>query len=488
MKRILPILILSAISLYIFANIPYLHVYRNDDSFNSSRLGDVSSVQFLSTEWGDTLDGLVYHYVNGFTDTIPAFAIDSTVIGTNVPAIYINLLDYPDIDDLYKTGGFNKTTIYRAVIEIEGNGVYEDVPPTEVEFRGRGNTTWKYPKTPYRFKFPKKQSICGFTKAKTYALIANYLDGSLMKNTAALAFARALGMPYTNHTVPVNVFLNGRYKGAYFLTEKIGITGASVDIDEEKGMLFEIDKNYDEDFKFRYEFIHDSVLRYLPIMVKDPDLYELEANGVLDTLDAVSYFDIWQQDLRNVLDTIMTRPDSVSLADVLDINSVADFILVNHLSKNREIIHPKSVFFYKESLDSGQVYHFGPVWDFDWGFTYYGNDSKGKYDMTLLVDHPSVNGAYFFIKLMSNHEIRDTFDARFNKFRTELWPDVKEYLHNYKESMVPSAMLNGRRWPADPSRGTLSSFHIHERYDSLIQFIENRIQFIDTAANHGLWD
>ena len=34
------------------------------------------------------------------------------------------------------------------------------------------------------------------------------------------------------------------------LTEKIGINGASVDIDETTGILFELDTNYDEEFKF----------------------------------------------------------------------------------------------------------------------------------------------------------------------------------------------------------------------------------------------
>ena len=58
------------------------------------------------------------------------------------------------------------------------------------------------------------------------------------------------------------------------LTEAIGIRSNSVDIDEDNSILFEIDKNYDEEWKFM------SPLYNLPVMVKDPDMtFSFEMNS-----------------------------------------------------------------------------------------------------------------------------------------------------------------------------------------------------------------
>lgn len=57
-------------------------------------------------------------------------------------------------------------------------------------------------------------------KAKSFALIANYIDCSLMRNTVALWLANYLEMPFANHCIPVKVYFNGICKGQYMLTEK----------------------------------------------------------------------------------------------------------------------------------------------------------------------------------------------------------------------------------------------------------------------------
>lgn len=137
-------------------------------------------------------------------------------------------------------------------------------------------------------------------KAKTFALIANYIDPSLMRNPVALWTAQQLELPFSNHSVPVNVYLNGHYKGAYMMTEKIGIGGGSVDIDETTGMLFELDSNFDEDFKFNYYF-PNNYSKTLPVMVKDPDLTEVKP----DETERDTYFKQWQSDFTEMANAVV---------------------------------------------------------------------------------------------------------------------------------------------------------------------------------------
>lgn len=58
----------------------------------------------------------------------------------------------------------------------------------------------------------------------------------------------------------------------------------------------------------------------------------------------------------------------MDLSDCLDMESFVNYMLVYNICGNREILWPKSLYMYKRSIDD--VYHFGPVWDFDWAFSY----------------------------------------------------------------------------------------------------------------------
>jgi vacuolar-type H+-ATPase subunit F/Vma7 len=44
------------------------------------------------------------------------------------------------------------------------------------EIRGRGNSTWNFAKKPYRLKLSKKEGLFGLKKAKSWVLLADFLD------------------------------------------------------------------------------------------------------------------------------------------------------------------------------------------------------------------------------------------------------------------------------------------------------------------------
>lgn len=61
-------------------------------------------------------------------------------------------------------------------VKYKGNSVTisqaggSDLTDTDVEFKGRGNTTWTLDKRPYQFKLSSKAKVLGMDKAKTWLL------------------------------------------------------------------------------------------------------------------------------------------------------------------------------------------------------------------------------------------------------------------------------------------------------------------------------
>lgn len=179
-------------------------------------------------------------------------------------------------------------------------------------------------KKPYRLKFGKKISICGLNKAKKFVLLAGWTDGSLMQNVIAAKLGHILDVPYVCDMVPVDVILNGVYRGCYLLTNKPGINAGNVDIDEAHSIMWELDTAMDEEFTFR------SPIYNLPVMVKDPDMDETR-------------FLEWKEDFIK-MEQALTEGKA---DDWIDIPEYAAYRAVYEIMGNDEIGWPKSLKIYK---------------------------------------------------------------------------------------------------------------------------------------------
>ena len=134
-----------------------------------------------------------------------------------------------------------------------------------LNFRGRGNSTWKEDKKPYALKLNKKSDILGMPSHKRWCLLANYLDRTYMRNDIAFRLGEAAGLDWTPHGKFVEVVLNGQHKGNYYLSEQIKVAANRVNIDEFSDYLLENDSYYDEPFKFT------SALKNYFYNIKNPD-------------------------------------------------------------------------------------------------------------------------------------------------------------------------------------------------------------------------
>lgn len=157
----------------------------------------------------------------------------ASIVSGTLPIIYINTE--------------NATPIVDKVTPIPA-GLYVTVPegseytptgaedaPVALTIRGRGNASWEIPKKPYKLKFDKKTSLLNLPKSKHYALLHHnqgFVD--YLTSMSAMEMMRRLTGKWAPHILPVEVVLNGRYDGLYFLAETIKIDSNRLDIFEQE--------------------------------------------------------------------------------------------------------------------------------------------------------------------------------------------------------------------------------------------------------------
>lgn len=388
---------------------------------------------------------------------------------TSVPRIDLNIENGQMIS--------SKDYYLNAEIIIDGAGVWPSMTDS-VQVKGRGNSSWSgdpYAKNPYRLKFAVKKKPFGMTSGKSWVLLANKQTGSMMTNAVAQRIAKAVGSAGANDIVPVELYINGDYRGSYNFTQHVGFANNSVDLaDETNATLLELDSYFDEAYKFRDNYLG------LPVNIKEPDLS--------------IYTDNTQQQLiQNDFNAFTQKINSggADFEDDLDCEMFARYMLVNMLSQNLELLHPKSVFLYKEDLLSlHSKYIFGPAWDFDWGFGYEGSKSycerHAEQDFfTAYYDR----GCALFSNLFYNSEkVKRATYALWTKYLENDFPELLEYVDDYYAFANSSFVHNATKW-GDGSRYDTFVSNCKSWLQQHANFIYNNLQVYDLtqepAIEHG---
>ncbi len=278
--------------------------------------------------------------------------------------------------------------------------------------KGRGNTTWAYPKKPYTITFDKKTPFLGMPAAKKWILLANYRDRTLMRNSIAFEIANRTQLVWTPSGMFAEVFLNGKFLGCYFVCEKIEVKKNRLELSE-KSYLLEFDTYYDADYKFR------TTLNDLPVNIKYPKAID------------DSSFSFIQNYIDSVETALQQSSNSLDYLNYIDQESFADYLIVYALATNSEPGHPKSVYMHKDG--DGKLVA-GPVWDFDYftfniqrnGFTnrysqLFKHLIKKKAFKTVLAERwdtykPEFEGLFNFVDSLAN------YTATANERNIKLWP------------------------------------------------------------------
>lgn len=277
---------------------------------------------------------------------------------TNLPTVVVNTVDSEEPYD-------KEHEITANIIIINDNKIDTDKPGG---IRERGNGSREFPKKPWRLKFDKKQQVLDApAKAKKWTLINNYGDKTLMRNIVGFEIARRLDMEYVPYCRPVDVILNGEFKGCYQLCDQVEVNPGRLEITEMApediegdaltgGYFIEIDAYaYQEISWFESE-------RKIPVTIKSPKDDEI-------TPEQTAYIKAYFNKMESALFSYKYTDPVVGYRSLLDIDSFVKHFIVNELVGNTDTYW--STYMYKDR--GSDKFYTGPVWDMDLGFD---NDNR----------------------------------------------------------------------------------------------------------------
>ena len=339
------------------------------------------------------------------------------------------------------------------------------------QIRGRGNSSllW-YDKKPYRIKLNQKHKMLGLGKAKSWVLLANYRDVTDMMNTFVFETGRWLGLPYTNHTRYVELFLNGDYKGIYQLTEQIQQNKNRVDVSDEHGILISLDvDDGPSESPYAQDNFWSQVYR-MPVCVKFPDDEYFTTN----TCDSV-------RQVLGVLEQAIKDKDYARVEQLLDIPSFIKYLQLQEFVYNVELSAPRSIYMHK---DGNGKWVMGPLWDFDagydfdWADMYTGHNYFANYRETVMGTNPlKRNGNYnyvpqFFTDLFGCKEFVEQYKAQWAAMKDSIvahgWDECMKYVEQLRLGAINR---EATRWPIRGKRFETELSKMH-------RWLENRAEYM----------
>ena len=340
------------------------------------------------------------------------------------------------------------------------------------QIRGRGNSSFNwYPKKPYRIKLNQKHKVLGMGKAKSWVLLANYRDITDMMNTFVFEMGRWMGLPYTNHTRYVELFLNGDYKGVYQLTEQIQQGTNRVAVSDDRGILIALDADDGPSLSPSAGDNFSSKVYKMPVCVKYPEDEWFTANTV-DSVKAV--FAELEQAIK---DKDFPRVDSM-----LDIPSFIKYLQIQEFIYNVELSAPRSIYMHK---DGDGKWVMGPLWDFDagydfdWSDMYTGHNFFSNYRETVMGSNPlKRNGNYnyvpqFFTDLFGCPQFVEAYKAQWETVKdsivTRNWDECMRYVEQLRQN--GTLQREDRQW-------TISGKNFETELEKMHQWLINRANFM----------
>ena len=334
---------------------------------------------------------------------------------------------------------------------------------TDVELKGRGNSTWAAPKKPFQIKFDSKTDLFGMGASKKWVLLADFYDDSHLRNHLSMHFTHLLDMQYVNRGRHVDLYINGEYMGLYYLCHKTEIGKSIVNLKEDTGVLIEMDNIHEPDED--YYFISEYGKHTLMLKESAGDTDETNQAGINDFEAAFNRFE-----------RALYANDWEGVTAEIDLDSFAKYFLLFEYSINPDGL-ASSVYFYKDGPED--KIHAGPAWDYDFAFSNHrwevSKDHASPYRswaQTIIRERieDSTWDTEIFARLMDHPEFRNLVKQI---FQTKILPNVDEidtYLANSINTIRMSATRDAYKWERD-------NFEVSSSY--LREWSKNRLEYLN---------
>lgn len=372
---------------------------------------------------------------------------------TNLPTVVVNIAGGEEVIEKEKN-------LISNVYIISENGT-SLLSASQTEIRGRGNASWNFEKKPYRLKFASKQSPLGAPASeKKWTLINNYGDKTLMRNILAFEVSRRTGQSYTPFCHPVDLVINGEYRGCYQLCDQV--EAANGRVEAKNGYLIEIDAYAPgEDVWFNSN-------NGVPVTIKHPDEDDIteEQKSFI-----TGFFNLME---AAVLSSGFTDP-SEGYRKYLDLDSFLRNFIVGEFCGNTDTFW--SVYMYKDS-GNGKLYT-GPAWDYDLGFE---NDNR-TYPINDLNDYIycTRGSSAGTVSQIVSRIIKE--DPQAKQRLIELWEnaltngklnELNSFVDRTAATLQESQELNFKRWKI-LDKTVHQNFQALGSYDREVDVVKNYI-------------
>jgi hypothetical protein len=370
------------------------------------------------------------------------------VVGDDMPVIRVN------------TGGTaitSKDTYVPCLVTLESDNDDLCFQRVSAGIRLRGNSTRTRPKKPYRIQFDSKRNLLGLNdgaECRSWVLLAEYYDDSLIRNSSAMTFASAILNEYSSDWRYVRLELNGTDMGVYLLAEQSQIHPDRINIEEageesssnESGYLFEIDASSNPpDFYLEYgdyeiyNFLGDRYTMKANDSQRTALFYSVKNNGLRagQRLFAEKYLKgvfeiIYRATYEGEAYTFNVSYDLIksdemtpreAIEAVIDVDSVARKYIHSEIFCNGDE-HKKSFFMYVDlSREGTGLLTFSCPWDFDTAFVHWNSVNYRETDV-----HYACTRNLWYVMMMRNDWFReyvitlwDALYAETNGYRNALY-------------------------------------------------------------------
>lgn len=344
----------------------------------------------------------------------------------------------------------------------------ETVTSGRCKIRGRGNTTWRTRelyKKPYLLKLNDAQPLLGFPPAQKWVLMANTADKTQIRNAYATHLAEKVwnNVGWTPQYRFISLFINGSYNGLYALTEKIETVEGRLPIREEDGsFLFEVNSRLNKEYNFR-------TTRGVPFSIHTNDFAGEEV------------FTERQNLIQRAEDMLFDDSGKTDWRTLFDMDSFADWYLINELTKNHDARFQSSCYLFYDAT-KGKIF-MGPIWDFDISC---GNIN---WDDCENPDGFWISTATWYEKMLSDTEFSALVKRRWKERRESLSESLL-WLEETAQSLRPAVMLNDavwknighRQWPHAPGWKARQTYESEVYY--MTDWLKKRIAWMDDALEN----
>lgn len=440
-------------------------------AYQSSKVTAIANLGYRFICWND-----------GSTE--PVRQKDTTSSGTDAEFFAIFDYDFKELPVLHietETGKDveSKTTYIGGHVSVYNTKSSFLRKGLEMQIRGRGNNTWTYEKKSYRMKLTEKDKLLGLGngKHKTWVLLANMCDQSLLRNQTGLYLSRSLsGLDFAPDACSVEVYLNGEYRGVYLLAEQIQVDDDRVNVSEE------VEKGVDIGYLVQMSVYSDpNAQGYIT-----PDGWAYEVKSDLSANASVR--ESQKKYIKDYLESCWAAIKSGNREEIekrIDIRSAVDAYIAEEIMKNLDMGWD-SFYFHK---DVGGKLVFGPIWDFDLTFGN-GNETCQYYtDLYCAIYRQASDGNtklsnYWFYGLMTCPWFRDLVSERYDECKETVFDGLDDYVLENGKAGYEAYCRNFDKWKIFGQRMNretelITSLKTYkEHYTYLAEWIRNRVDWL----------